>query len=76
MEMNYSQGFIDGYEGRDHDYNNSTNEYHDEFHKGRDRREVHLKVFEIHFNECGIDDLVIKHFQNNNELARYFMNSW
>lgn len=73
--MNYSQGFIDGYEGNEYEYDyvGSSSQYFTDYHKGKNYREVHLRIFENH-NCCY--DLKADEFQMRNTQAIALMNEW
>ncbi len=66
--MNYSQGFKDGYEDNDFKYDllEIDKKYFDDYHSGKNWRNIHCSIFELQ-NECF--DIEIENFKSNHEAA-------
>jgi hypothetical protein len=72
MEMNFSQGFKDGYEDVNYDYSCSYG-YFDNYYKGVYWRKAHAYVFAVNDRDF---DSKIENFKSNHEAAITLMNNF
>ena len=74
MEMNYSQGFIDGYENDGYENHDCNTQYEIDWENGTKVRSIHLQIV---FGLGSIDrELSIANFEEVNQKALEFLSQF
>lgn len=73
--MNFTQGFVDGYENNDFDYDflEIDKKYLNDYHNGKKYRNIHRSIFEL---QDEYFDIEIVNFKSNHEAAIILMNNF